>query len=151
MEKKKLLKIVFLILTIIVIIAAAYFIVYKMNIDNSVSYVIVSVEDTEARELAYKNKKIIDIQEIEALIEIINNAEPYEPKSFIADLGDIPPTAEVYLSNGKKYTIAAGDEINDEGDIVNLMTKWYTEDGSDKILYKVNVPLAKYIENLYNK
>lgn len=82
-------------------------------------------------------------------MEIINNAKPYQEKSFIPDFGDCPPSAEIYLSNGEKYTISAGDNISDTGEEVNLMTKWDTEDGSNKLLYKVDIELGKYIEELF--
>ena len=124
-------------------------IVENTNTTN-ISYVDVSVEDTSAGELAYKSKRITDKQEIKSLMDIIESATVYETKSFIADFGDCPPSVEIYDYNGVKYTIAAGDEIDDAGSSVNLMTKWYSEDGSDKTLYKVESKLGEYIEKLYN-
>ena len=120
----------------------------------SVSYIILSIEDIEAEErnkqgIEEKNIKITNEQKIDSLMEIINNAKPYQEKSFIPDFGDCPPSAEIYLSNGEKYTISAGDNISDTGEEVNLMTKWDTEDGSNKLLYKVDIELGKYIEELF--
>ena len=71
-------------------------------------------------------------------------------KIFIPDFGDIPPCIEFYNSNGEKYTIVVGDKINDNGSVINLMTKWHSEDVNDKKTFKVDVELGKYIENLYN-
>ena len=120
----------------------------------SVSYIILSIEDIEAEErnkqgIEEKSIKITNEQKIDSLMEIINNAKPYQEKSFIPDFGDCPPSAEIYLSNGEKYTISAGDNISDTGEEVNLMTKWDTEDGSNKLLYKVDIELGKYIEELF--
>ena len=117
---------------------------------NEESFIVISVENKNASELASKYKMITDKKEIGDLIDIINGASKYEAKSFIPNLGDNPPTVEVYEANGKKYTIAAGDQIDDEGNIVNLITKWEKQDGSDKEFYKVDIKLAEYIENLYN-
>ena len=80
-------------------------------------------------------------------MNIIDNATEYEAKSFIPDFGDMPPRIEIYKTNGEKYTIAAGDQINDNGDVLNLMTKWYSQDGSNKTLFKVDSKLGEYIEN----
>lgn len=118
------------------------------NKDN-VSYMIIQVEDTSAGELASKMKIITDEKEIKSLMNIINSAKEYESTSFIPDFGDMPPTVEVYLANGEKYTIIARDNINDDGNVVNLVTKWYKQDGSDKTLFKVDTKLAEYIEKLY--
>ncbi len=120
----------------------------------SVSYIILSIEDIEAEErnkqgIEEKSIKITNEQKIDSLMEIINNAKPYQEKSFIPDFGDCPPSAEIYLSNGEKYTISAGDNISDAGEEVNLMAKWDTEDGSNKLLYKVDIELGKYIEELF--
>ena len=120
---------------------------------SSVSYIVLELEDVEAEEknqqgLEYKNKKITDKNKIESLMKIIDSATPYEEKSFIADFGDIPPCAKIYLSNGESYTVAAGDEYDDAGNVVNLMTKWYSEDGSNKTLYKVNTKLGEQIEKM---
>lgn len=156
MEKKKFLKIsltmLFLILIVLVIIAiTSYSKNTSNNAENNISYIVVQVEDTTADELAYRSKKITDKQEIKSVMNIIDNATEYEAKSFIPDFGDMPPLIEIYKTNGEKYTIAAGDQINDNGDVVNLMTKWYSQDGSNKILFKVESKLGEYIENLYNK
>lgn len=130
----------------------------KNDIDNEnsieVSYIILSIEDIEAEErnkqgIEEKSIKITNEQKIDSLMEIINNAKPYQEKSFIPDFGDCPPSAEIYLSNGEKYTISAGDNISDAGEEVNLMAKWDTEDGSNKLLYKVDIELGKYIEELF--
>ena len=121
----------------------------KFNTKN-ISYIVVNVEDTTADGLAYKSKKITDKQEIEELMNIINNATEYEMKSAIPDFGDIIPCVEIYNTNGERFAVAAGDQINDNGDIVNLMTKWYSIDGSNKTLFKVNIKLGEYIEKLYN-
>ncbi len=118
--------------------------------NTSVSYIVLEVEDTEALDLEYKNKKITDKQLIDSLMKIIDSATPYKEKGFIGDFGDIPPCAIIYLDNGEKYTIAAGDDIRDDGEIVNLMTKWYSDDGSNKSLYKVDTKLGEYIETLFN-
>lgn len=128
----------------------------KNTVSSNVSYIVLELEDIEAEEknkqgLEYKNKKITDRQKIESLIKIIDSATLYNEKSFIADFGDVPPCATIYLSNGEKYTVAAGDQINDDGNIVNLMTKWYSDDGSNKTLYKVNTKLGEYIEKLFNE
>lgn len=117
---------------------------------SSVSYIILELEDIEAQGLEYKNKKITNKQKIDSLMKIIDSATPYTEKNFIGDFGDCPPCAKIYLSNGKNYTVAAGDQINDNGKTVNLMTKWYSEDGSDKTLYKVDTKLGEYIEKLFN-
>lgn len=133
----------------------------ETNINNnntnssSVSYIILELEDIEAEErkqqgLEYKNKKITNKQKIDSLMKIIDSATSYTEKNFIADFGDCPPCAKIYLSNGEIYTVAAGDQINDNGETVNLMTKWYSEDESDKTLYKVNTKLGEYIEELFN-
>lgn len=178
MENKKATKIslstFFLILAIIVIVIMSYYI-YNLNnekkseiskvselnsqissLENTknlnVSYIVLEVEDTDAKEgLAYKNKKITDKEKINLLMKIVDSAESYEEKSFIADFGDAPPSATIYLTNGEKYSISAGDEINDNGDTVNLMTKWNSNDGSGKTLYKVNMKLGEYIEKLYRE
>lgn len=118
------------------------------NTDN-VSYIIIAVEDTSADELSSKMKIITDENEIKSLMNIINSAKEYKATSDIPDFGDMPPSVEVYLANGEKYTIIAGDNINDDGNVVNLMTKWYKQDGSDKTLFKVDTKLAEYIEKLY--
>lgn len=117
---------------------------------SSVSYIILELEDIEAQGLEYKNKKITNKQKIDSLMKIIDSATSYTEENFGADLGDCPPCAKIYLSNGKSYTVAAGDQINDNGKTVNLMTKWYNEDGSDKTLYKVDTKLGEYIEKLFN-
>lgn len=121
---------------------------------SSVSYIVLVIEDLEAKEknkqLEYKSKKITDKNKIESLMKIIDSATPYNEKSFIADFGDCPPSAEIYLSNGESYTVAAGDEYDDAGNVVNLMTKWYSEDGSNKTLYKVNSKLGEQIEKIFN-
>lgn len=175
MEGKKSLHIklstLLLILVLIVIIAVAYYI-YTQNVNsnkeivgsqsnsvlnntennsntNNVSHVIVEVKNTSADELAYKMKIITDEKQIKSLIDIIDSAKEYKTTNFISDFGDIPPTVEVYLTNGEKYTIFAGDNIDDNGNTVNLITKWYKEDGSDKTLFEVDTKLAEYIENLY--
>ena len=122
---------------------------------SSVSYIVLELEDIEAEEknqqgLEYKNKKITDKKKIDVLMEIIDSATTYKEKSFIADFGDVPPSAKIYLSNGESYTVAAGDEYDDAGNVVNLMTKWYSEDGSNKTLYKVNTKLGEQIEKIFN-
>lgn len=119
------------------------------NTDN-VAYIIIQVEDTSANELSSKMKIITDEKEIKSLMNIINSAKEYETSSFISAFGDMPPSLEVYKTNGEKYSIIAGDNINDDGNVVNLMTKWHKQDGSDKSLFKVDTKLAEYIENLYN-
>ena len=128
------------------------------NIKNetNVSYVVLEIEDLEAEErnqqgLEYKNKKITDMSQIDLLMEIIDSATPYKEKSFISDFGDVPPSAKIYLSNGESYTVAAGDEYEDAGNVVNLMTKWYSKDGSNKTLYQVNAKLGEFIEKLANE
>ena len=123
---------------------------------SSVSYVVLSIEDIEAEEknqqgLESKTKKITDKEKIDSLMKIINSATEYQEKSFIPDFGDIPPCAIIYLANGEKYTVCAGDQIDDNGETVNLMTKWYSEDGSDKTMYKLNTKLGEYIEKLFNE
>ena len=123
--------------------------------NTSVSYIILELEDVEAegknqQGLELKNKKITDMNQINSLMKIINSATPYQEKNFIADFGDISPTAKIYLSNGESYTVAASDEYNDSGNIVNLMTKWYSKDGSNKTLYKVNTKLGEQIEAMFN-
>lgn len=164
MEEKKSLKIslstFLLFLSLIVIIGMVYYIYtekiqsnkkiadLEANADN-VSYIIIAVEDTSADQLSSKMKIITDKKEIKSLMNIINSAKTYEEKSHIPDFGDMPPTVEVYLANGENYTIAAGDQINDDGNVVNLMTKWYTQDGSDKTSFKVDIKLGEYIEKLY--
>lgn len=123
----------------------------ETNLQNtSVSYIILQVEDKNANELQYKEKKITDRQKIDSLMQIIDNAIPYKASSFIPDFGDIPTCATIYLSNGEHYTIATGDGITDNGKKVNLITKWSNEDGSEKALYQVNSALGAYIENLFN-
>ena len=124
--------------------------------NSSISYIILEVEDVEAEErnlqgIELKSKKITDQQKIEAFMQIIDHATPYKNKEFIADLGDAVPTATIYLSNGESYTIAAGDKIEDGGNIVNLIMKWYQKDGSDKTLYKVDTALGEYIENWFQE
>ncbi len=120
--------------------------------ENSVSYVIINVEDTQAQGLEYKSKKIEDKDEIKDLIKIIDSAELYDgTKLMTSDLGDCPPCATIYLSNGENYHIAAADEKLAVDGRVNIMTKWYAPDESDKTVYKVSTKLATYIENLYNK
>ncbi len=177
MENKKVIKIslstFFGILEIIVIAIMFYYIIINneknseiskvselnsqiSSLENTknlnVSYIVLEVEDTDAKEgLAYKNKKITNKEKINLLMKIVDSAESYEEKSFIADFGDVPPSATIYLTNGEKYSISAGDEINDNGDTVNLMTKWNSNDGSDKTLYKVNTKLGEYIEKLYSE
>ena len=177
MENKKVIKIslstFFGILAIIVIAIMFYYIIINneknseiskvselnnqiSSLENTknlnVSYIVLEVEDTDAKEgLAYKNKKITNKEKINLLMKIVDSAESYEEKSFIADFGDVPPSATIYLMNGEKYSISAGDEINDNGDTVNLMTKWNSNDGSDKTLYKVNTKLGEYIEKLYSE
>ena len=121
------------------------------NKNFSVSYIVIEVEDTAAEGLEYKSKKITDKKKIDSLMEIIDSATPYKENSFIADFGDIPPVAKIYLSNGESYTVAAGDQIDDNGVIVNLMTKWYSEDGSNKTLYKINAKLGQQIEKTFNE
>lgn len=118
---------------------------------SSVSYVVLQVEDKNAQELEYKSKKITDKQKIDDLMKIIDSATSYKENNFSADFGDIPPCAKIYLTNGENYTVAAGDEINNNGKTVNLMTKWTSEDGSDKSLYQVNTKLGEYIEKLFNE
>lgn len=117
------------------------------NTDN-VSYIIAQVKDTSVNGLSYKMKMITDEKEIKKLMNIINSAKEYEAKSFIPNFGDIPPILEVYLANGEKYNIITGDNINDNGDVVNLMTKWYKQDASDKTLFKLDTKFAEYIEEL---
>lgn len=95
-------------------------------------------------------KMITDKKEIKSLINIIDSAKQYEAKSFIPNFGDVPPILEVYLTNGEKYTIITGDNINDNGNIVNLMTKYSKQDASDKTLFKLDTKLAEHIETLYN-
>lgn len=124
--------------------------------NSSVSYIILEIEDIKAEEknqqgLEYKNMKITDKEKIDSLMEIIDNAIPYEEETFIADFGDIPPCAKIYLSNGESYTVAAGDQIDDNGNIVNLMTKWSSEDGSNKTLYKLNNKLGEQIEKMFDE
>ena len=84
-------------------------------------------------------------------MKIIDSAEPYTEKSFISDFGDVPPSATIYFKDGKKYSVMAGDEINDNGNMVNLMCKWYREDGNDKTLYKVNEKLGECLEKIFNE
>lgn len=177
MENKKVIKIslstFFGILAIIVIVIMFYYIIINneknseiskvselnnpiSSLENTknlnVSYIVLEVEDTDAKEgLAYKNKKITNKEKINLLMKIVDSAESYEEKSFISDFGDVPPSATIYLTNGEKYSISAGDEINDNGDTVNLMTKWNSNDGSGKTLYKVNMKLGEYIEKLYRE
>jgi len=124
----------------------------KENIShiNEKTFMIISVENKNANEPASKYKMVTDKKAIGDLIDIINSASKYEAKSFIPDLGDTPPTVEVYEDNGEKYTIFAGDKIDDNGNIVNLMVKYNKHDGSDKELYKLDIKLEEYIENLYN-
>ena len=125
--------------------------------DNSdVSYIVLEIEDIEAEEknrqgIEYKNIKITDKEKINSLMEIIDSATPYKQKGFIPDFGDIPPVAKIYLSNGEKYTIIAGDQIDDSGDIVNLIAKWYGENDSNKTLYKVNTKLGEKIEKMFSE
>ena len=124
--------------------------------ETNVSYVVLEIEDIEAEEknqqgLEYKNIKITDKEKIESLMTIINNSTKYESESFIADFGDVPPSATIYMNNGEKFTITAGDEIEDNGKSVNLMTKWHSEDGSNKTLYRVNTKLGEFIEQLANE
>lgn len=128
----------------------------KSTENSSVSYIVLTLEDIEAEEknqqgIEQKSKKITDTNKINSLMEIIDNAILYKEKEEIVDFGDCPPCATIYLSNGEKYTIAAGDQINDGGNIVNLMTKWFSEDGNNKTLYTVNIKLGEYIEKLFNE
>ena len=121
---------------------------------NEITHIIVNVEDTSGGEQIYKSKKIYDKDEIKKVINIVNNAVELSEIGFdiYTDLDEYPSTIDVYDINGKKCTIAApGDEINNNGDLVNVMTKWYSEDGKDKTIFKVEIKLSEYIENLYNK
>lgn len=115
---------------------------------NENSFMIVSVENENANELASKYKLITDKKETDNLINIINRATKYEAKTFFTL--ESCPSVKLYDANGKKYTIVAIDQLDDEGNIVNLITKWEKEDQSDKELYKVDVKLAEHIKNLYN-
>ena len=124
--------------------------------DIEVSYIEIQIEDIETEEreqqgLAYKNKKITDKKQIDEFMKIIDNATEYKLNSFIPEFGDCPPTAKITLSNGESYTVLAGDEIDDAGNIVNLMNKWDTEDGSNKSTYKLNIKLGQYIVNLFGE
>ena len=144
---------ILIILGIVLIIVLGGLIAYNIY-NESVSYI--NVELTEASSidasLVYKNKKIIDKNKINSLLEIIENATLYETKEFVVNFGDASPRVEIYLNNGeKKYTIFAGDNVDVAGEKANLMVKWHEEDESDKTLYKVDTELAEYIEELYNK
>lgn len=126
----------------------------KSSEKSSVSYIEIETEDKVAEKktgsLEYKKKKITDREKIESIMKIIDSATLYNSKSEIPDFGDVPPSATIYLTNGKEYSVIAGDEINDNGEYVNLMCIWYTNDGSDKKTYKVNAKLGEYIEKLFN-
>ncbi len=123
----------------------------QRNIASStVSYILIGIEDLESQDLEYKYKKITDTEKIDVLLKIIESAIPYDENSIINSFGDIPSIAEIHLSDGISYTVAAGDEYDDNGNIVNLMTKWYSEDGNDKTLYKVDSKLGEQIEKMFN-
>ena len=123
--------------------------------EDTVLYLNVILGDEETMkatgEYAYKNVTITDRNIINILMEKINNAKIYEPQSFIPEFGDPPPTVEIYYSNGEKCSIFAGDEIDDNGEIVNLFAKWNSDDGDDKTIYKVNEKMAEYIEKIYEE
>jgi len=151
MENSKVLKLC--VLVIVVIIVLVGLMAYGLY-NQPISYINVEVGEVSTidNSLLYKSKKITDKNKINALIEIIEGATLYQPKEFISDLGDASPRVEIYLNNGeKKYTIFAGDNVDVAGEKVNLMVKWHKEDESDKTLYKVDIELAKYIEELYKK
>lgn len=122
---------------------------------ENIAHIILKLEDVEAEKnssnLEYKEKKITDKKKINEIMKIIDSAEIYTEKSFIPDFGDVPPCATIYFKDGKKYSVMAGDEIDDKGNMVNLMCKWYREDGNDKTLYKVNEKLGECLEKIFNE
>lgn len=158
MEGKKSIYIVLAVLLLVISIILIV-IIGKNKYQNknvSVSYIIIEIEDEEAEKtnqqgLEYKSKKITDKKEIEVLMKIIDSATLYHEKGIIPDFGDVPPSAKIYLSNGESYTVAAGDEYDDAGNIVNLMTKWSSEDGSDKTLYRIDKKLGEQIEKMFQE
>lgn len=115
---------------------------------NKTPFMVIAVANEMADEVAYKYKIITDEKETSNLRNIINSATKYEANTFFT-LEECP-VAEVYDENGKKYTIVAKDQLDDDGNIVNVFTKFEKEDESDKKLYKVDVKLEEYINNLYN-
>ena len=157
MKKKKAIYILCVaVLLIIVIIIIGIGKNKYQNKSVAVSYIVIEIEDKEAEKtnqqgLEYKSKKIIDKKEIEVLMKIIDSATLYHEKGIIPDFGDIPSSAKIYLSNGESYTVAAGDEYDDAGNIVNLMTKWSSEDGSDKTLYRIDKKLGEQIEKMFQE
>ena len=121
--------------------------------ETNVSYVVLEIEDVEAEEknqqgIETKKIKVTDKQKINALMSIINDSTIYKEDGFIADFGDVSPSAIIYMENGDKFTISAGDGIDDNGEIVNLMTRYKNDDESNKTIYKVNEKLGEYIEKL---
>ena len=133
----------------------------EINLNNikesNISHIVLETEDIEAekknQQIETKETKITDKNVINSLMNIIKESKIYYENSlsFIADFGDVSPTATLYMNNGEKFTISAGDKIDDNGDTVNLMAIWNSEDGSDKTLYKVNKKLGEYIEKLANE
>ena len=121
--------------------------------ETNVSYVVLEIEDVEAEEknqqgIETKKIKVTDKQKINALMSIINDSTIYKEDGFIADFGDVSPSAIIYMENGDKFTISTGDGIDDNGEIVNLMTRYKNDDESNKTIYKVNEKLGEYIEKL---
>ena len=116
------------------------------NESVSVSYIILEVEDKEASEISYKEKKITDKQKIDEFMKIVDSAVPYT--SAGADIGDAS-FATIYFTNGDKYKIAAHDKVGNEDS--NMMYKWYRDDASDKTSYKLSAKLNEFIQNLFNE
>ena len=120
------------------------------NENSAVSHIILEVEVEGAQEIEFKEKKITDKQKIDSFMKIVNSAVPYNANNGAPDIGDVS-YATIYFTNGEKYKIAAHDKVENAANDANIMYKWYRDDASDKVSYKLNTKLEEDIKKLFNE
>lgn len=93
--------------------------------------------------IVYDTVKITDKNTISSLKNTINNSEGYTDE-YATDFLDDCPILYVYQTDGSKISIIAEDSDNE-----NIIGVWTKQDASDKKLYKVDIPLAKRLMEIY--
>lgn len=117
---------------------------------NEALYSIIGVEFSKSdEELDYQYKFLDNKDKLNDILKIISKATIYDPKTFIADFGDIPPIMTIYFTDSRPLHLMAADGYDDDGNIVNLICIYYDSNGSDKTLYKTDTEFAKYIEDTF--
>ncbi len=125
------------------------------NLENDIAKMEISILDENSTEGIFYTEpvEIKDNSKIEDILNIINSASLYPAEEFEREYGagdyfEGCPELILYDSAGKKYTIFACDDFDEN---LNIFYISEVEDLSEKILYKTSNSFEKKINELYNE